>query len=447
MKPKWSSWMMAALACAACLGATAEAAKKTTEVVCKVESDRSVLPAGQAERTVLKVSLGAPDAPNVKNRPSVNLCLVLDHSGSMGGGKMEQAKEAAITALRRLDKQDFFSLVIYDHEVETLVPAQRAENLEWIEARIRSIEARGSTALFAGVSQGAAEIRKNLDDRHVSRILLLSDGLANVGPSSSEDLGRLGTSLRKENVSVTTIGVGTDYNEDLMARLAQQSDGNTYFVENSRDLPRIFAAELGDVLSVVAREVRIVIECTEDVRPIRIIGRDGRIDGQQVELSLNQLYGGQEKYILVEVEVPATDEGRDRQLAVARCEYENLLTRKPAVARGSSRVTFSRADDKVQASVNAPVVKVVVLNEAAAAKDDAIRLVDENRPAEAASVLRSRSVELRLSGEKYADPDLLEEAKKMESSAARAEQNNLPNDVRKEMKASSYQYRNQQENQ
>ena len=445
MKTKWSCWMMAALVCAA--GMNADARGRAPEVVCKVESDRGVLPAGQMERTVLKVTLGAPEAPRVKDRPPVNLCIVMDRSGSMAGNKIEQAKEAAITALRRLDRQDIFSLVVYDHEVETLVPAQRAENLEWIEGRIRSISSRGNTALFAGVSQGAAEIRKNLDDRYVSRLLLLSDGLANVGPSSAEDLGRLGTSLRKENVSVTTIGVGTDYNEDLMAQLAQQSDGNTYFVENSQDLPRIFAAELGDVLSVVAREVRIVLECTEDVRPVRVIGRDGRIDGQKVELNLNQLYGGQEKYVLVEVEVPATDEGKARQLAVARCEYENLLTRKPAVALGSTSVTFSRADDKVQASMNAPVVKVVVMNEAAVAKDDALRLVDENRPAEAASVLHSRSVELRLSGEKYADKDLLKEAEKMDATAAQAESGYLPAMERKDMKASSYQLRNQQENQ
>ena len=434
---------------AALLGATgfnpaAQAARPVREVVCKVESDRGVLPAGQAGTAVLKVTLAAPAAPDVKSRPPVNLCIVLDRSGSMGGSKIEQAREAAIAALRRLDPQDVFALVVYDHEVETIVPAQRAENLEWIEARIRGIEPRGNTALFAGISQGAAEIRKNLDGRHVSRILLLSDGLANAGPSSPEDLGRLGASLRKEQVSVTTVGVGTGYNEDLMTRLAQESDGNTYFVENSEDLPRIFKAELGDVLSVVAREVRITIDCTGDVRPLRVIGRDARINGRQVELDLNQLYGGQEKYVLVEVEVPPTDDGLDRQLAVARCEYENLLTRKAAVASGTTRVTFSRTDDKVQASVNAPVVKVVVLNEAAAAKDTALDLVDQDRPAEAAAVMRANSERLRQVGKKYGDDKMLREAESLETGADQAVNGALPAAVRKEMKADSYQMRNQQ---
>ena len=91
---------------------------------------------------------------------------------------------------------------------------------------------------------------------------------------------------------MTTVGVGTDYNEDLMTRLAQNSDGNSYFVESSYDLPRIFATELGDVLSVVARKVQLIIECSDGVRPLTIIGRQGRIRGRAVELYLNQLYPG-----------------------------------------------------------------------------------------------------------------------------------------------------------
>ena len=76
-----------------------------------------------------------------------------------------------------------------------------------------------------------------MESEYVHRIILLSDGQANVGPSSPGDLGRLGAALLKEGISVTTIGVGTNYNEDLMARLSQKSDGNTYFAEAERDLP------------------------------------------------------------------------------------------------------------------------------------------------------------------------------------------------------------------
>ena len=176
--------------------------------------------------------------------------------------------------------------------------------------------------------------------KYVHRIILLSDGLANVGPSSPEDLGRLGAALIKENISVTTVGVGTDYNEDLMARLSQNSDGNTYFVESSGDLPRIFAAELGDVLSIVAKKVNLTIECPSGVRPIAIIGRDGRIKGQSVELYLNQLYGGQEKYALLKVEVPKAESGKEMEIAVAK--GKKLYDKRQTIAKRDAQREIER---------------------------------------------------------------------------------------------------------
>ena len=295
-------------------------------VECDLSLDRTILPAGLAQKMVIKVNLDVPVIPVEVSRPPVNLTLVLDRSGSMSGNKIAKAREAAIAALRSLSPQDLFSLVIYDHNVQTLVPPQSTANSEWIESRIHSIGAGGNTALFGAVSQGAAEVRKNLYDRYVHRIVLLSDGLANVGPSSPADLARLGAALIKEGISVTTIGIGTDFNEDLMTQLAERSDGNHYFVESSRDLPRIFAAELGDVLSVAARKVIIEIDCPDGVRPLRIIGREGRIRNNRVEVHLNQLYAGQEKYVLIEVMVEAGREDELKTIADARCAYENALT-------------------------------------------------------------------------------------------------------------------------
>ena len=281
----------------------------SSKLICRVETDRTVLPSGDSQNVVLKITLDAPLSPAHVKRPLVNLALVLDQSGSMNGAKIEQAKAAAIEALTRLGLQDVFSVVVYDTNVHTIVPAQNARNIQGIIHTIQQIRASGSTALFGGVSQGAAEIRKNIENDYVHRIVLLSDGLANVGPRMPADLGRLGAALIKENISVTTVGVGTDYNEDLMAQLAQKSDGNTYFVESGFDLPRIFSAELGDVLNVVAKKVTVTITLPYNVQPVSIIGREGRIKGNKIELYMNQLYGGQEKYALVEVNIPKSTPG------------------------------------------------------------------------------------------------------------------------------------------
>ncbi len=446
MKNQMGCWVLA-LSTLCLLSLDPASAGRSEKVVCRVDLDRAVLPAEDVHRAVIKISLQAPALREEETRQPVNLAVVLDRSGSMSSGrKLEKAKEAAITALRRLGANDLFSLVIYDQEVETIVPPQSAANTEWIESRINQISSRGNTALFAGVSQAAAELRKHIEGNYVHRILLLSDGQANTGPSQPEDLGRLGAALMKERIAVTTIGVGTDYNEDLMTKLAQNSDGNTYFVESSRDLPRIFSAELGDVLSVFARDVILDIEILGGGRPIRIIGRDGRVDNRHVELRLNNLYGGQEKYVLVEVEVPAGTERDNLKLATARCSYYNLFNQRTEQSDAEATVRFSRRESDVSKSVNIAVQKDILVNAMAEAKDEAIRQADKGDREQAAAALRSAGGKVRETVKRYEikDDSILKEAQVTIEFADKLEKEGMNNASRKSLRTDSYQTRNQQ---
>ncbi|MDL1981845.1 MAG: VWA domain-containing protein [Deltaproteobacteria bacterium] len=424
--------------------AQASAGVQKAGVKCRVEIDRAILPAGGNQRAVVKVTLDAPPPPEKSTRPAVNLAIVLDRSGSMSGQKLERAKDAAIEALRHLGPMDIFSVVVYDHNVSTVVSAQHAKNIEWIEGRIRQIRSGGNTALFGGVSQGAAEVRKNLDGNYVNRIILLSDGLANVGPSSPEDLGRLGVALIKESISVTTIGVGTDYNEDLMTSLSQKSDGNTYFVESSRDLPRIFTAELGDVLSVVAKKVHVIIECPGGVKPLKIIGREGRIKGRIVEFSLNQLYGSQEKYALIEVEISGGKSGEKKDIAYVNVSYENPFTQKKETSSGRGYTMFSKDKIKVKKSANIAVQREYNFNLNALSQEKAISLSDKGKNEEAVSELKKSAQKLREVGQEHNDEELLKRAEEMEVQAGQIEKEGMTKKYRKMLRTDSYQMKNQQ---
>jgi Ca-activated chloride channel family protein len=414
------------------------------DVKCKVELDRGVLVAGKSQQAIVRILLDAPSVSDRAQRAPINLSVVLDRSGSMSGQKIEKAKDAAVEALHRLTPRDIFSLVIYDHEVHTLVPAQRALNTGWIESQIRSVTARGNTALFGGVSQGASEIRKNLDPAYIHRVILLSDGLANVGPSTPDDLGRLGVALMKEKISVTTVGVGTDYNEDLMTRLSQNSDGNAYFVESSQDLPRIFAAELGQVLNVMAKNVTLIIECPEGVKPLGIIGREGRIKDRYVELSLNQLYGGQQKFILLEVEVAPAKANDTREVGLVKLSYTDALTNRQTSVTSQASVRFSGDEREVVNSANLDVQKDYNLTLNAMAQDKAIALSDQGRKQEAAEELKKSSAVLYELGTKTNDKKLIRKAEEVEQQATTIEKKGMGKTDRKALMTDSYQYRNQQ---
>jgi Ca-activated chloride channel homolog len=411
----------------------------------RIDVDRTILPADTTEKAVVKIALDCVRLPRRDLRPPVNLAIVIDRSGSMAGEKIAKAREAALEAVHRLAPDDIVALIAYDTNVQTLVPAQRVGDGRRLEEAICSIEAGSNTALYGGVTRGAQQVRQHLEDgRYVNRVILLSDGLANVGPSSPEDLGRLGASLLKEGISVTTVGLGLDFNEDLMTRLAQRSDGNTYFVENSGDLPRIFAAELGDVLNVVARRVVIDIEFPEGVRPIAFVGRDGAIHGQRAELSLNQLYGGQEKFALIEVEVAPARAGAEREIARARVSYDDAVNQRAATLTATRAVQFSTVRSAVVASADHRVQMDYAVNALAVAKDEVVTLVDAGHRDEAAARLRQRSDELNKIGRIYSNSAVQQLAAAAAPEADRVAKEGLANAERKTYRAESAQAKNQQ---
>ena len=424
-----------------CLAAPGTMAKP---VSCTVALDQDVIPAGAPQKAVVKVSLDAAQAPTKEaNRPPVNLCLVIDRSGSMQHqGKLEKAKEAAINALRRLSPKDRFSLIAYGNDVKTLIPSQSASNLKAIENKIRSIRSGGGTALFGGVSQGAAEVRKQLDAGFVNRLILLSDGLANEGPSSPADLGRLGASLMKEGISVSTIGLGNDYNEDLMTQLAERSDGSTWFVETVNDLAGIFDTELGDVLNVVANSVTIEIECAENVKPVRVIGRDGRIAGNKIEIQMNQLYGGQAKYVLVEVEVPAGENKVRRKVATARCHYAAAGTGAKHLSEPDPAFcSYSEDQQQIKDNMNIAVQADVNFNDIAIAQDQAIELYEQGQKEEAYKVLKQQAEQKATWGAANGRDDLVQEAQDLDLEAEKLRQEGLSKSQRKSFRENSYGWR------
>ncbi|PTX96463.1 VWA domain-containing protein [Opitutus sp. ER46] len=411
----------------------------------RVDVDREVMPAGRTDKAIIKVALDGLRLPRRDARPPINLALVIDRSGSMSGEKIENARQAALEAVRRLGADDIVALIAYDTQVETIVPARRVGDGRLLERAIRSLEASGNTALYGGVTCGATEVRRHLEDEgRVSRIILLSDGLANVGPSSPQQLGRLGASLMSEGISVTTVGLGLGFNEDLMTRLAQRSDGNTYFVENSEDLPRIFAAELGDVLSVVARRVVIEIEFPKHVRPVGFIGREGTIRGQRAELTLNQIYGGQEKFALVEVEVAPTAAGEEQELARASVRYDDPVNRRQESLSAHRSVRFSARDTDVIGSANHKVQADYAANVLAVAKDEVVALVDANQRKEAGSLLARRAAELDQLAKTYRNTAVSSLAAPAAAEARRVDSDGLDAAARKTYRADNAQIRAQQ---
>lgn len=348
------------VAAATLLASTVTANAARQQVSLDVTPVYSVLKSGQKQSVWIRVGLKGFKMDSEKRRPGVNLAIVLDKSGSMQGEKIKRAREAAIDAVGMLRSDDIVSIVTYDSTVNVIVPSTKLTDKTSVINAIKSIRPGGNTALFAGVSKGAAEVRKFLDKERVNRVILLSDGLANVGPSSPGELGNLGRSLMKENISVSTLGLGLGYNEDLMSQLASTSGGNHLFIEDASELVDIFRSEFDDVTSVVAQEIDVNITIPEGIRPIRVLGNDADINGQKIVTRLAQIYSDQDRHVVVSVEVPSSEAAKKLSLASVSVTYANMKTHESDRLSGSVKVGFSDDDEKVKASVNRPALADVV---------------------------------------------------------------------------------------
>lgn len=386
------------------VGLTASVVAKTIELT--AEADRSFFLAGEKQTAYVRIGLRGCPVEILRERTPVNVAIVIDKSGSMSGDKIKKAKEAAILALHRLKSTDIASVVLYDSDVEVLIPATRLTDRDSMIRKIRHISAGGSTALYAGVQTGASEVRKFRSNDYVNRIVLLSDGLANVGPDTPKALGNLGANLVDEGISVTTIGLGLGYNEDLMSQLAYKSDGGHYFAEDADELAGVFDDEFNRATSVVAQQVKIEIVCGEDMRPVRLLGREGSIKDRTVTMEIQNIYSEHEKYAILEVEIPAQKLDATRELALVRISYEDMNTHEKTTGAGSVDIRFSDSKSKVESSLNKRVYADVVEQIAIEQNERALALRDAGQIDEAKKILTHNSSYLYMNADKLDSPKL-----------------------------------------
>src|SRR5882672_7092853 len=342
----------------------------------KIEPERDYFLSGSKQEVVFKIDLTALGQKKKLKRTPLNLAVVLDCSGSMTGAKIEKARQAAMEVVDRLAPEDILSFIVYSDRAQVVFPAQEVEDKEALKARISHIQPGGSTALYAGVQLGAEEVQKHLSSRRINRVILLSDGLANVGPSSPRDLRRFGGDLSERGISVTTIGVGDDYNEELMAGLAEASDANYYYVKDTEKLPEIFAKELGELTTIVARDVRIEISCPGGVRPIGFIGRPERFEGQKAAVRLSHLTVAQDRYLFLRCRV----EDGQGEIARVKVSYRDELNGgAEQTISASARIQFTEDRKLASSSVRPEVAAQKELLLVAVTKDEALADADAGR--------------------------------------------------------------------
>jgi Ca-activated chloride channel homolog len=260
---------------------------------------------GDGGTTYLQLQVVTPDLGRPHRRP-LNLAIVLDRSGSMGSEqKIEHARAAVRALVDQLDSDDLLTLVIYDDVVEVLRRSAPVGNKEVVKRLIDEVYPRGSTDLGGGLMEGYRQVERHLSRGYVNRVILLSDGLANRGIVDPEELTSISSRHRRDGISLTSVGVGLEYNENLMVGLAECGGGSYYFVEHARHLASMFRREFNAMASLVAQNATLVLTLTPHVRVLDVIGGDDAREGYRHEIALGDLYANERREITVVLQMPS----------------------------------------------------------------------------------------------------------------------------------------------
>lgn len=226
-----------------------------------LSTDRSLIRANGNSNRYVVVRFTAPPSEQRRSRPPVNVAFVIDRSGSMSGEKIKLAKQAVQTAVSLLRPTDRFAIVTYDELIEVVAESTGATSEAKRNAAqaLKPVDARGSTNLGEGWLRGCEQVAAIQDERYVSRVLLLTDGLANQGITDPEELRRHAGALRERGIMTTTIGLGEGFNEALLRSMSLAGGGNFYFVERAEQILDTMTSELQETLDIVAREVTLTV--------------------------------------------------------------------------------------------------------------------------------------------------------------------------------------------
>ncbi|MDR2076998.1 MAG: peptidoglycan-binding protein [Desulfovibrio sp.] len=309
-----------------------------------VLSEAAIPPSGETEIHIL-LRFRAPAAGKTARRPPLSLALVLDRSGSMAdAGKLDYAVRAGKEAVRLLGPRDKLAIVQYDTTVQVLSPLAPVTDKAALNRLLDSLTPGDYTFLSGGLQAGINQLRKAGDDSG-KRVLLLSDGLANRGLTEAKKVAAMGASAKDRNISVSTLGLGLDYDENMLQLLAQRGGGQYSYIRDSEDLPAFFRQELSLAAESATRGLRLIFLPDPALGDIKCYGYATSPAAKGLIVEMGDLQAGEERQVLLRARVrPGSG---------------------PAQVLGTASLAFALADDSAGGlqTLELPLIVAVVADE------------------------------------------------------------------------------------
>jgi hypothetical protein len=341
-----------------------------------------------------------------------------DHIRSQAPSNLEAVQKAIARAADHLEAHDSVSLVAFAERAQTLVsslPGSQREQVIEAVASLDSINLGDGTDMATGLETGIEEVRRNSQLEHLNRILILTDGFAR----DPERVQTLAGEARRSSISVSTLGIGSEFNEKLLVELADNSLGNAYFARVPNEIPPAFGQELTAVQSVVMRGVEIEVTFSAGVelrrayrvRPSIASARGTRPDGRAVNISMGDLDPLSPPALLVELIVPTRTAGNFR---IARVSVSGQGADESRTVVGTSDVVLHYSASGRKEELNPVVMNTVEKVTAYTLQTRALEDAAAGNVAAATQKLRAAATRLLTMGETSLAQAAEEEAARLE---------------------------------
>ena len=394
------------------------------EVQLTVQTNKTTFPATGDQQLVYVLIEAQPTGAVANIQMPLNFSLVLDHSGSMSGAKLTNLKEAAKLAVDRMGPQDLISIVVFDDKVKTITPSQPVADPDSLKRQIDGIRDGGGTEMSRGIRNGLAELRKGLGTDRVSRMLLLTDGET----FGDEDVcRRLATEAGGESIAIAALGLGEEWNEQLLDDIAEASGGDSDFIPEGQPqvIGSTFERQVRAAQATVVQNAEMILRLVAGTMPRAVwrahplIAKLGHraLSDRDVQVTLGDMDREQGQSVLIEMLIPPRQPGTYR-IAQAEVSYD-VATTGLVGEKVKTDIVLDFTTDPAQATETNPYVMNIV--EKVTAHKLQTRALDEaavGNIAGATQKLRAAATRLLELGEDELAQTAMDEAGRLEQGEA-----------------------------
>lgn len=273
-------------------------------------------------------------------RAPLNLCLVLDRSGSMEGAPFEFAKQACAYLVDQLTEQDVLSIVTFSDTVDVVMPPRKIVNKQLVKDHIMRLTVGDTTNIYDALVVGMQQATSVNLPGYQTHLILLTDGEPTVGIKDFSTIVSAAARAKEFGFHITALGFGPDYNEELLAGIARRSGGKYYYIDQPQRIPEVFQQELVRLMTVVARNPKLEVQLARWVQVRQAFGGELQMQGRMAMLNLVDVERGSTLNPVLELEFPNHPAGVYR-IAKLTLRWEDVVTGRVETATADAVLEFT----------------------------------------------------------------------------------------------------------